>query len=78
MRMDSTCRTLASGGPWVGERARVWRPFPEQGADILCVEEAPGDVTPRIHGRFAIMLVRSPTFVRVESSRSLVGQQLIA
>ena len=53
-------------------------PVSEQGADILCVEEAPGDVTPRIHGRFAIMLVRSPTFVRVESSRSLVGQQLIA
>jgi AraC-like DNA-binding protein len=55
----------------------VWRPFPEQGADILCVEDGLGDVAPRIHRRFGITLVRSPAFVRVESSSSLVGQNRI-
>jgi AraC-like DNA-binding protein len=37
--------------------------------------EVSGDVAPRIHGRFGITLVRSPTFVRVESSASLVPDQ---
>ena len=59
----------------MSERARVWRPFPEQGADILCVEDGLGDVAPRIHRRFGITLVRSPAFVRVESSSGLVANQ---
>ena len=39
-------------------------------ADLLCVEEAPGDLGPRIHGSFAVTLIRSPGTIRVESSRS--------
>ena len=65
----------APGGPAVGRRARVWRPFPEGIADIICVEDGSPDVPPRIHGRFGITLVRSPAFVRVESSSSLVAEQ---
>jgi AraC-like DNA-binding protein len=52
-------------------RNRVWRPIPEQVAHLLCLEEAPGDVAPRIHGRFAITLLRSPAFVTAESSRGV-------
>lgn len=65
--------TLALDAPSASEQARVWRPFPEQVADILCVEDTPGDVAPRTHGRFAITLLRSPAFIRVESSRSVVA-----
>jgi AraC-like DNA-binding protein len=65
--------TLALDAPSASEKARVWRPFPEQVADILCVEDTPGDVAPRTHGRFAITLLRSPAFIRVESSRSVVA-----
>jgi AraC-like DNA-binding protein len=75
MRMDRTCLTVASAAPRVSERARVWRSFPDQGADILCVEDGQGDVAPRIHRRFGITLVRSPAFVRVESSSGLVASQ---
>jgi AraC-like DNA-binding protein len=75
MGMNGTCLTVASAAPRVRERARVWRPFPEQGADILGVEDGLGDVAPRIHRRFGITLVRSPAFVRVESSSSLVADR---
>jgi AraC-like DNA-binding protein len=75
MWMDRTCLTVASAAPRVSERARVWRPFPEQEADILCVEDGLGDVAPRIHRRFGITLVRSPAFVRVESSSGLIANQ---
>jgi AraC-like DNA-binding protein len=39
-------------------------------ADLLCVEEAPGDLRPRIHGWFSMVLMRSPAVARVESHRS--------
>ena len=66
---------LTPDRPVVGRRARVWRPFPEGIADIICVEDGSPDVPPRIHGRFGITLVRSPAFVRVESSSRLVADQ---
>ncbi|HEX2779339.1 MAG TPA: AraC family transcriptional regulator [Gemmatimonadaceae bacterium] len=53
-------------------RARLWRPFPRQVADVLCVDSAVAEMRPRIHSRFAIALVRSPSVVRVEASSSLV------
>ena len=56
-------------------RARAWRPFPRDAADVLCVDEPAGTVQPRMHGRFALMLVRSPAVVRAESSRSVVADR---
>jgi AraC-like DNA-binding protein len=52
---------------------RVWRPFPLAMADLVCVEEAPGDLRPRIHRYFTVTLIRSPAVVRVERSRSLLA-----
>ena len=54
--------------------ARLWRPVPREVADVLGIEEAPGGVTPRIHGRLALTLLRSPAVVRAESSRSVVAE----
>lgn len=73
--MDRGFLRFATDSPPVGRRARVWRPFPERVADIICLEDVSGDVAPRIHGRFGITLVRSPAFVRVESRASLVPDQ---
>jgi len=75
MRMDCAFLRLASEGPRVRRRARVWRPFPQRVADIICIEDASANVAPRIHSRFGITLVRSPAFGRVGSSRSLVADQ---
>jgi AraC-like DNA-binding protein len=75
MQTNRAFLRLAPDGPAVGRRARVWRPFPERISDIICVEDGSPDVSPRIHGRFGITLVRSPAFVRVESSSGLVADQ---
>src|SRR4029453_10102102 len=75
IRIDNAGLSLAPDALRVAERSRVWRPFSEQVAHFLCLEDAPGGVAPRIHGRFAIMLFRSPAFVTVESSRSLVAER---
>jgi AraC-like DNA-binding protein len=75
MQMNRAFLGLTPDRPVVGRRARVWRPFPEGIADIICVEDGSPDVPPRIHGRFGITLVRSPAFVRVESSSRLVADQ---
>jgi len=75
MRIDHACSSLAPDAPRVAERSRVWRPFPEQVAHLLCLEDAPGDVAPRIHSRFGITLLRSPAFVMVESSRGLAADR---
>jgi AraC-like DNA-binding protein len=45
-------------------------------ADILCVDQAGGDVGPRIHTRFAITVLPAPAVLRVESSRSVVADRL--
>ncbi len=73
MRIDRARSSLAPDAPRMAERCRVWRPFPEQVAHLLCLEDVPGDVAPRIHSQFAISLLRSPAFVMVESSRGLAA-----
>lgn len=55
--------------------ARPWRPVPHEVADVLCIEETSGGVAPRIHGRLALTLLRSPAVVRAESSRSVVADR---
>ena len=75
IRIDNAGLSLAPDALRVAECSRVWRPFSERVAHLLCLEDAPGGVAPRIHGRFAIMLFRSPAFVTVESSRSLVAER---
>jgi len=74
MQIDQARFEFASGAPRVVERPRVWRPFAEQAAHILCLENAPGDVA-WIQGRFAITLFRSAAFVTVESGRSLAVER---
>ena len=64
---------LASDAHERGGQTRAWRPFHTEVADILCVEEANGDVEPRIHARFSVTVMRSAAVVRCESSRSLVA-----
>jgi len=54
-------------------KARVWRPFPREVADIVGVEEHGGDLRLRMHPWFAISLVRSPAVVTVESRRDVVA-----
>jgi AraC-like DNA-binding protein len=56
-----------------GARTRAWRPFPAEVADILCVENAHGDVAPRMHDRFSMTVVRTAAVVRCESTRSLLA-----
>jgi AraC-like DNA-binding protein len=73
MPVTSARAALASDEQERGARTRVWRPFPTEVADILCVEEADADVAPRIHGRLSITLVPSAAVIRCESSRSLVA-----
>jgi len=75
MRIDHACSSLALDARRLAGRSRVWRPFPEQVAHLLCLEDAQGDVAPRIHSRFGIMLLRSPAFVMVESSRGLAADR---
>jgi AraC-like DNA-binding protein len=55
--------------------ARSWRPVPREVADVVCIEEPAGSVPPRIHGRLALTLLRSPAVVRAESSRSVVADR---
>jgi AraC-like DNA-binding protein len=73
MLVTSARAAIASDDQERGARTRTWRPFPAEVADILCVEEANADVTPRSHGRLSITLVRSAAVIRCESSRSLVA-----
>ena len=65
--------SLASDVHERGVQTRARRPFPAEVADIFCVDEDNEDVTPRIHGRFSITVVRSAAVIRCESSRSLVA-----
>ena len=70
----STARLpLASDAPTRALRARVWRPFAKEVADIVCVEDRGGDVRPRMHPWFGISLVRAPAVVTVESRRDVLA-----
>lgn len=67
-------RPLESNAPSSSvARARTWRPVPREVADVLCIEEAAGSLSPRIHGRLALTLLRSSAVVRAESTRSVVA-----
>lgn len=69
-------RPLESNAPSSSvARARTWRPFPSDLADVVCVEEAVANVQPRIHSRLALTLLRSSAVVRAESSRSVVADR---
>lgn len=68
-------RALESTPAVHGARARAWRPFPRDVADLLCIEEPTADMQPRIHGRFAVTLVAAPAVVRAESSKSIVADR---
>lgn len=54
-------------------KARVWRPFPREVADIVGVEDYGKDLRLRMHPWFAVSLVRSPAVVTVESRRDVVA-----
>ena len=75
LRIDVARSSLAPAAPRLAERCRVWRPFPEQVAHLLCLEDVPGDVAPRIHSHFGIALLRARAFVMVESSRGLAADR---
>jgi AraC-type DNA-binding domain-containing proteins len=66
---------LESIAPRSAAPTRAWRPFPRDVADVLCIEESAATVRPRMHARFALMLVHSPAVVRAESSRSVVADR---
>ena len=65
-------RRVESTAPIRGARTRLWRPFPRQVADVLCVDNTIAEMRPRIHGRFAIVPVLSAAVIRVEATRNLV------
>jgi hypothetical protein len=54
---------------------RAFRPFPLDAVDVVCVEESTGSVLPRMHNRLALVLLRGPAVVRLESSRSIVADR---
>src|SRR5678816_127985 len=54
---------------------RAFCPFPLDAVDVVCVEESAGSVLPRMHNRLALVLLRSPAVVRLESSRSIVADR---
>jgi AraC-like DNA-binding protein len=66
--------TLLADPAEVPAPSRAWHPDAEDQADILCVEEAAREIRPRIFGRLAITLLRSPAIIRVESSGSTVAE----
>jgi AraC-like DNA-binding protein len=61
--------------PVVPTPVRAFRPFGPDVVDLICVEEQSDEVRPRIHHRFAIVLLRSLSVVRLESSRSIVANR---
>ena len=73
MSVTGARMALASEVREKSARPRAWRPFPVEVADILCVENADEDVTPRMHDRFSMTVVRAAGVIRCESTRSLVA-----
>jgi|SRR6185437_15924666 len=66
---------LVPEAPARASRARVWRPFPREVADIIGVEDCGEAVQPRMYPWFGISLVRSPAVVTVESRRDVVADR---
>ena len=73
MSVTGARMALASEVHEKSARARAWRPFPVEVADILCVENAHENVAPRMHDRFSMTVVRTAGVIRCESTRSLVA-----
>lgn len=63
---------LALDAPARVPRARVWRPLPQDLAEVVGVEDCGGDIGPRMHPWFGISLVRSPAVVSLEARRELM------
>ena len=61
--------------PVASPPVRAFRPFPQDAVDVVCVEESAGRVSPRMHNRLALVLLRLPAIVRLESSRSIVADR---
>jgi len=61
--------------PVASPPVRAFRPFPQDAVDVVCVEESARSVTPRMHNRLALVLLRLPAIVRLESSRSIVADR---
>jgi AraC-like DNA-binding protein len=61
--------------PQLPSFARACRPFPRDVVDLVCVEEAAAEVRPRMHNRFSIVVIRTPTIVRLESTRSIIARE---
>jgi AraC-like DNA-binding protein len=70
--MSATVRlALALDAPARAPRARVWRPLPQDLAEIVGLEDCGGDIGPRMHPWFGISLVRSPAVVSLEARREI-------
>lgn len=52
--------------------AHVLSPVPREVDDPICLESPGGNIRPRMHARMAIVGIRSPGVIRVESRRSIV------
>ena len=63
MPRTSACLTLTAETPAAAARARAWRICPVGLGDILCVDEAAGDIGPRIHTRFGISILPAPAVI---------------
>ena len=73
MSVTSARAAFAPDAQESGARTHVWRPFPTEVADILCVDGVDEDVAPRMHDRFSVTVVRTAAVIRCESTRSLVA-----
>lgn len=73
MSLNTARLPLASDAPAGAPRARVWRPFPREVADIVGVEDRGCDALPRMYPWFGISLVRSSAVVTVESRRDVLA-----
>ena len=71
MLTGGASRLVETNAANTGHSGRVWRPFPAELSELLCLESPTGGVGPWMHGRFAITLVRSRAIVRLESRRSV-------
>jgi AraC-like DNA-binding protein len=75
MLATNACLKLTAETPAAAARARAWRICPVRLGDLICVDEAAGDIGPRIHTRFGITILPAPAVLRVECSRSVVADR---
>jgi AraC-like DNA-binding protein len=68
---DTESPPRASAEP--SEAVRLWRPFSEELADVVCVERSAVAIPAQIHAQFSMTLLGSPAILRLESRRSVVA-----